>query len=450
MKKLLTILLALLCTLSLVACSKEEPVVEKSAVELLVDEAATTFVDDCDAALADATAVNTYTGEILTELNEPVEITVWNTYYAAQQEAFQKIVDGFNELYKGKITVKYEVQSYTDYDTNLLNAVRAGTRPNITNRYCSTAAQYVQDELLVNLYPYITDASIGIEGFKENLVGKEYEEVTQWGDDALYVFPIIITTEVLYYNADLFKELNLEVPTTWTQLAEASKAIYEAKGIPGWGSDSETDTMIDRIIQLGSGYINGETCTSEVDVEKFKEVLTWYLNGLNDGYFRLAGADMYHSGPFTSGQVASYIGSSAGVSYVLPYADFEVGVTAIPQEGNETFCPAWGGGLVVFNGTAEENLASYLFLKYCMDDEVLANWSVAFGAMPATYSSINTATYQTWANENVVGKALVASSNYVNWVNSVPGADSFRNAFGYAVDNAAAELEDSKTAETAE
>ncbi|MBQ6655199.1 MAG: extracellular solute-binding protein [Erysipelotrichaceae bacterium] len=370
--------------------------------------------------------------DILTELTEPVTIKVWNTYTYHQQEAFQEMVDSFNKS-QDKVTVVYEPQAYQDYDSNLLLAVRNGTGPNISNRYPSSAAAYIEENLLVNLTPYINNDKIGIKNFKENLVGKVYEEITQWGEDSVYVFPIIITSEVLYYNKTLFDELGLAVPTTWEELTEVSKVIYEKKGIPGWGSDSETDTMIDRVIQLGSGFIDAKNKKVSVDEKAFTQTLEWYLTGLKEGYFRLAGSDMYHSGPFTQGNVASYIGSSAGSGYVLPYADFEVGVALIPQSGNVKFAPAWGGGLVAFDKTPEENLASYLFLQYCLDDETLAKWAIEFGAAPCTKSSIATATFQAQAANDIVTRALIETTECINWVPSVAGADEVRNAFGKAV-----------------
>ncbi len=371
--------------------------------------------------------------EILTELSEPVTIKVWNTYTYHQQEAFQAMVDAFNAS-QDKVTVVYEPQAYQDFDNNLLLAVRNGTGPNVTNRYPSSAAAYIEEDLLVNLTPYINNEKVGIPGFKQNLVGKVYEEITQWGEDSVYVFPIIITSEVLYYNKDLFDELNLTVPTTWEELAEVSKVIYEKKGIPGWGSDSETDTMIDRVVQLGSSFIDPKTHKVAVDEGKFKEVLTWYLTGLKEGYFRLAGSDYYHSGPFTQGNVGCYIGSSAGAGYVVPVAEFNVGVSNIPQSGSVTFAPAWGGGLVAFNKTPEENLASYLFLKFCLSDDVLAEWAIQFGAAPCTKSAIETAAFKTQIENDIVTKALVDTTAFINWVPSVAGADGVRDAFGKAVD----------------
>ena len=405
MKKLFTILLVVLMAVSLCACQKQQ---------------------------------QGGNSKIVTELKEPVTITVWNTYTAHQQEAFQAMVDGFNAS-QDMITVKYEVQAYADFDSNLIQAVRNGTGPNIAPRYCSTAAGYADEGLLVNLYDYISNKKVGIENYKDNLVGKEYEEITQWGEDKIYVYPVIITSEVLYYNKTLFNELGLEAPKTWEELTEACKKIYAEKNIPGWGSDSETDTMIDRVIQLGSGYINGTTGDLEVDEAKVSEVLSWYVEGVQEGYFRLAGTDYYHSGPFTQGNVASYIGSSAGAGHVLPYADFEVGVTVIPQSGNEVFAPAWGGGLVVFDKTAEENYASYCFLKYLLNDDVLAEWAIEFGAMPATKTALNTEKFQKHASTNVVAQALIETAPCINWVESVDGADDVRNAFGKAVDSCCAD-----------
>lgn len=447
MKKLLSLLVVLFMALSLVACNapKEGDDVVVDEFTQLIDETTATFYDEVALALEDAEKVNvTAETDILTELTSPVEITVWNTYYEAQQAAFQEMVDKFNAS-QDKITVKYEVQAYQDYDTNLLNAVRNGEGPNITNRYTSTAAQYVNDGILVNLQPYIDNAEIGIPNYSTSLIGKVYNEAAQWGQGSIYVFPILETSEVLYINMDIYNELGLEVPTTWEQLTENCKAIYEAKGMPGWGSDSETDTMIDRVIQLGSGFINPDTLEAEINEESFKEALTWYATGLKEGYFRLAGADMYHSGPFTNGLVASYIGSSAGSSYVLPYVNFDCKVTCIPQTGVETFAPAWGGGLVAFNGTPEENLASYLFMKYILtnQDNALANFCVVFGAVPVYQEALNSDYFQSAIKDDIVMQALIETAPNINIVNSIPGADSVRDAFGYAVDTIAATFADS-------
>ena len=452
MKKLLTVLLSVLMILSLAACSTNnggnEGTEELSEFDQLIADTTAEFYNEVADAIVDAEKVNVTKGDIITELTEPVTITIWNTYYSAQQEAFQKMVDTFNAS-QDMITVNYEVQAYQDYDTNLLNAVRNGEGPNITNRYTSTAAQYVNDGLIANLQPYIDDPTIGIPNYSTSLIGKVYNEASQWGQGSIYVFPILETSEVLYINMDIYNELGLSVPKTWEELTENCKKIYEAKGMPGWGSDSETDTMIDRVMQLGSGYINAETLEQEIDEEAFKTALAWYAEGIKDGYFRMAGADMYHSGPFTNGLVASYIGSSAGSSYVIPYCDFELKVTCIPQSGSETFAPAWGGGWVCFDSTPEENLASYIFMKYILtnEDNACADFCLVFGAVPVYKEALNSAYFQDAIKDDVVMQALMETAPNINIVNSIPGADNVRNAFGYAIDTIAALYADEAAAE---
>ena len=43
--------------------------------------------------------------------------------------------------------------------------------------------------------------------------------------------PFNKSTEVIWYNKDLFEELNLEVPTTYEEFANVAKTITEEKGI---------------------------------------------------------------------------------------------------------------------------------------------------------------------------------------------------------------------------
>lgn len=49
----------------------------------------------------------------------------------------------------------------------------------------------------------------------------------------LVAFPVRSHPFVLYYRMDIFEELGLSVPTTWTELIAAGKTIKEKKGIAG-------------------------------------------------------------------------------------------------------------------------------------------------------------------------------------------------------------------------
>ena len=66
------------------------------------------------------------------------------------------------------------------------------------------------------------------------------------------MIPIIITSEVLFYNKTLFDQYNLSVPTTWEELETVSRTLYEKTGKPGFGTDSAIDTFQGLLVQNGS------------------------------------------------------------------------------------------------------------------------------------------------------------------------------------------------------
>ncbi|MEA4912643.1 MAG: extracellular solute-binding protein [Oscillospiraceae bacterium] len=374
---------------------------------------------------------------LVTELTEPVELVIWNTYSEHQAEAFQTILDKFNAS-QDMITVTVQTQPYQDFESKLMQAVRNGSGPDIVSAFPTAVANYIDEDLVVDFAPYINNADIGIEGFKDSIVGGLYDEITQWGGDNVYMIPIIVTSEVLFYNKTIYDELGLEVPATWEQLEENSRAIYEAKGIPGFGTDSAIDTWQGLIVQNGSGYINADTKTVEFDNDIALGQLTWFSDCVKEGIFRLVGEDFYFSNPFGSQAVGSYIGSSAGVGYALGAAgdSFEVGCAPIPQAGNTSYISSWGGGYVAFKTTDEKALAAYEFLKFFSQPEIAAEWAIAFGATPAYTAAVALPAYQEYTETNIAAKALAEEIQNVGYLSSITGSAAVRTCIDKMVQEA--------------
>jgi multiple sugar transport system substrate-binding protein len=237
-----------------------------------------------------------------------------------------------------------------------------------------------------------------------------------------------MTGEVLFYNKTIFDKYGLEAPTTWTELEEASKVIYDNEGIPGFGSDSITDTYQGLIMQAGSGYIDAETKTMQIDEAIAKEKLRWFTEGVNAGYFRLVGEDVYFSNPFGSQAVASYIGSSAGVSYVeLAVGDaFEIGCVPIPQEGPVKYISQWASSLVCLSRDDKHARGVYEYFKYLSSTDVLADWATVLGSVPVFHDAVQTDKFQQYVSENMAAKALVAEMEYAGMLSSIPGSHNVR------------------------
>ncbi len=377
----------------------------------------------------------------------PIEIIYWHTYSNQHEAGLLRIIDGFNAS-QDKYKVVPQQQPYGEFQAKLMQAVRIGVGPDIVNMFPSDAINYISDGLMVDLAPYINDPLNGIPNFTEKINPSLYAEVTQWGADSVYLFPFTMTGEVLFYNKTMFDKYGLEAPQTWTELEEASKIIYENEGIPGFGSDSITDTFQGLIMQAGSGYIDAETKTIQIDEAIAKEKLNWFTDGVRAGYFRLVGEDVYFSNPFGSQAVASYIGSSAGASYVaLAVGEaFEVGVAPIPQEGPVKYIAQWASSLVSLSRDDEHARGAFEYFKYLSSRDVLVDWAMVLGSVPVFFEAVETEKFQAYAQGEAAIKALVEEMRYAGMLASVPGAHNVRTEIDKMVQRVALGVMDTDAA----
>lgn len=228
---------------------------------------------------------------------EKTRIVYWHTYTDQHEEALNALIDAFNES-QDEYEFVAEQQPYSEIDSKIMQSARNGTAPDLVNMFPSDAVNYINEGLLYDFGQFLDDPEIGIENFKEDVPAGQYAEITQWGDGGTYIFPCTTAGEVLFYNKTMFDKYELAAPTTWSELEECSKVIFENEGIAGFGTDSVTDTYQCLIMQAGSGYINPETSALEIDETIAKEKLNWFADGVKAGYFRLVGEDAYFSGPF--------------------------------------------------------------------------------------------------------------------------------------------------------
>lgn len=378
---------------------------------------------------------------------EKTQIVLWHTYTDAHEEALMKVVDSFNAS-QDEYEVVAEQQPYSEFDAKLMQAVRNGTGPDLVTMFPSDAINYINEGLLVDLAPYINDPDIGVPNFKESMSAGMYEEITQWGGDSIYLFPVTATGEVLFYNKTLFDKYELEAPKTWTDVEVASKVIYENEGIPGFGTDSVTDTYQCLIRQAGSGYIDAENKTMDIDEAIGKEKLQWFADGVQAGYFRLVGEDQYFSNPFGSQAIASYIGSSAGISYVQAAIgdSFEMGCVPIPQEGPVKYISQWASNYVCLSKDEAHARGAYLFIKHFASVDQVVDWAIVFGAVPVFAEARETEKFQEFAESDPAIKALTEEIEYTGMLPSIPGAADVRTEIDKMVQNVSLGLSDVDTA----
>ena len=385
-----------------------------------------------------------------TPSGDKIRIVYWHALTDQHQEALNKIIDGFNAS-QDTYEVVAEQQPYAEYDAKLLQSVSNGVGPDLSTMYPSDAINYIKEGYLYDMSGFVNDPEIGIPDFQTDMTGSLYREITQWGNDAIYMIPVTGTGEVLFYNKTMFDALGLSAPTTWTEVEECAKKIKEAYGIAGFGTDSITDTYQCLIMQAGSSYIDAEAKSMAIDRNIGIEKLNWFANGVKEGYFRLVGEDTYFSNPFGSQAVGMYIGSSAGIDYVryaIPEGEgnFELGVCPIPQEGPVKYISSWASAYVCLSRDEEHARGVYEFLKYFTSTDVAIEWAKAFGSVPVYASALADEEFLSFRDTNPAVKALSEEIQYSGFLPSIAGAKTVRTEIDKMVQSVALGVSDAETA----
>lgn len=353
--------------------------------------------------------------DIVTEIKEPVEITFWHAMNGEQEKSLQKLTEKFtSENPNIKVTLQNQ-SSYPDLQQKITSTTSSPKDlPTMTQAYPDWMINAVTDGLLVDLEPYINNEKLKFDNYDDIL--PSLREATKI-DGKTYGIPFNKSTEVIWYNKTLFKELNLEVPTTYEEFVEVCKKIKEKKNIPGAGFDSLNTYYTTFLKNEGQTFDSKFDVTSETSVK----AVNYYLDGVKEGYFRIAGTDKYLSGPFANKQVGMYVGSMAGETFVkLGVGDkFEVGVAPYPAKTSIQ----QGTDLYVFNNaTPEQRTAAYEYLKFLTTKENQITWAKETGYMPIRKSAIDSEEYK---NSGILtAKILGDATKDLYTISVIPGADT--------------------------
>ncbi len=344
-------------------------------------------------------------GEIVTTIEKPVTIEFWHALSGTNEDVVNQLVEDFNSTIgqEKNITVVPVYQgSYNELKSKTTAAIKAKEAPVLAQSYTDWVAEYLQADVVVPLNDYIMDETVGITDF-EDIAQAYRDENSQFGDkEMVYSLPFNKSSEVLYYNKTFFDENNLMVPTTWEEVEEVAKQIYDLTGKPGFGIDSTQNYMVTAIRQLGGEYTGeqGEVLfgTNDAALKALERV----ERNTDEGYWRLVGEDRFMSGPFLNELVYMYIGSTA-VSEFLKEANFEWGASTYPQVSNGTKAVIQQGTNVVVmnqNKTPEEVYAGYEFAKYLCSVEANTYVATNTGYLPIRSSVIDSEAYQTYVTES--------------------------------------------------
>ncbi|MBQ6342312.1 MAG: extracellular solute-binding protein [Anaerolineaceae bacterium] len=362
---------------------------------------------------------------------EKVTVTWWHTFTEGQKDTLEEIIAEFNAAHDD-IEVVAESQPLDGFEAKVYEAVSNGTGPDIIFNYASQMPEYVDNGLAPDMNKYLST------DYKSRVPAGVYDEDTSFSDNGLHAMAVQTTGPIFYYNKTIFDELGLECPQTWDDVTEASRKIYEAKGIPGFAFDSLTDGFQTLLMQSGGEYVDVENKKVLFNTPEFEAIVQWFADGVQAGYFSLAPTTgTYFTNDMDSKVIASYVGSSAHLPY-LNLGDDELAAAPMPKTYDGVdWVPGWNRSALVFASNEAQEKAAVEFVEYFTNAENAARWAISVVAFTPYRDAAELPEFQEFVAGNIALNALREQLNYAYVLPSFTGANTVRNEIKYLVQRAA-------------
>ena len=365
MKKIISVLLAILMVFSLTACSSG---------------------DSDTGANGDVVTLKMWAHQ-----NEP-----WNNAYRDAIAAFEAENEG--------IKIELETFPYNEFESKVQTSLIDGDGgADIYELWGGWALDFAPTGSLLAMPDDFASQ------IKEETYAPTYGALTY--EDKIYGVPLEFNIENggMLVNLHLMEEKGLSIPTTWDELVKTAKEgtehdgnIYKVKGLDFVNWDSVPYYFLSLTLQQGANYLteDGKFNVETPEAKKAFEILSDLvvkdkvtdLEGLTgggdlEGYQQLYAnrALMVTRGPWAISEGVESFGLTLGT-------DFDY-VAAPWLTDNHAFASETGWSLALNSKTANSE-AAMKFLKYMYSDEVMSELNVRCTQIPSKKSIASSSAYQ--------------------------------------------------------
>jgi raffinose/stachyose/melibiose transport system substrate-binding protein len=304
------------------------------------------------------------------------------------QKGYQAVIEKFNQE---NPDVKIEMNTVPDAGTVLTSRISSGDIPVIFSDY-PTQMQFKQKVA---------------NGFVQNLSDQEFLKnvneaslsMTVQEDGGYYALPYTRNYMGVYYNVEIFTQLNLKVPETWSEFIDVCKAIQETGVTPvglfgkdpgrvGHNFQTATIAWAPDGVEILEAVVKGEQKLegNEQYTNVFNKMSELFEYSNDD---RLALSDTACYENFVNGMYAMCItGSYARGTIQAIKPDMKLGVFPLPNDTKDTTKTLSGIDAAICvsaKASDAEKEAAYRFLAYLAETEI----SQIFNGFDGAPSCIN-------------------------------------------------------------
>jgi len=394
-KKLITMLFAslLIFTLILSACAPP-PVVEEEPEMEEVEEPEEEMVEEEEAEVEE---------EPMMDLSGTT-ISFWHVWGEGDDlgAIVGNMVDEFNATNEWGIVVEdFDQEDYTPLVDKVNAGIQSGDLPNIVQAYTSDINNWDLVDLVVDLEPFVYDADYGLT---EAELADIYPSVLELGvnvDGERLAWPLSQSANALVYDHTWAQELGFDAaPTNTAELKEQLCAAAEANltddnpdndggtGLVWYASNSN---LLGFIHAFGGDVLNDEGTAYEFNTPEVVAA-AMYINELRDAGCTFT-TESYPNPEQANRLALMTISSTNGLKYYgyayeeSPFADDEWGFLPFVGPDGQKANVAWTQMVGVLKSTPEQELASWLFIKFLTSAENQATYIMNSGYLPTHFST---------------------------------------------------------------
>ncbi len=359
---------------------------------------------------------------------DAVTITFWHSFTQSTRPALDKLINRFHEEHPD---IRIEAQYIPTGDAlaqKLITAVRSGSAPDISWIHSHYIEDLSKSDAIYEMAHFIN----GANGLSDEEMADIYPALIQYASwqGTIYSLPMEATNLGIIYNKDHFREAGLDPerpPQTWEELKEYSIRLskdnngdgrYEQIGffVPAVPSSGPQGAYMmwqwtPFLWQAGGYLINEEQTDILWDEEPGVEALTMWT----DIYKAQNQRTFTSEDPLTvmsSQQISMMLDGPWNLPrYDRLFTRFDWGIAMLPEGPEKRATVVAGEYLAIFKQSQHPD-AAWEFVKWIIQPEIQAFWSMESGYLPVRQSVIDVPEYRAFLEENPAQRVFVEQMEF--------------------------------------
>ncbi len=330
------------------------------------------------------------------KFNKKTLVIFWHNRPQKDQDLLQSMLNEFNKSNPYGITATAEIAgaSYNDVYNKINASIQAGSPPSMAVAYQNQAALYRTQDAVIDLTPFVKSKTYGLSDadLKDYFPTFLASDANPQFKGETLGFPTQRSMEVMYYNVDWLKKLGYDAPPTdWKQFEEmACKASGAGKS--GWAFKHDASNFASQVFARGGRILAEDGASYAFNSQAGQDTLA-YIQNLFAKKCAVEVPVSEKNGEqnrFAKGDVLFTFGSSSGLPFyqaaVAAGGKFKWDIALLPNDGKPAV-NLYGASISVFKTTPEQELASWLVIKFLGEKAQTIKWASATGYMPVRQSA---------------------------------------------------------------